>query len=211
MFRDLIEKSPHCARNAFEFNLKEAVEITREYDENGNGSNVQTLEPNGFVFHESRCGSTLVANSLAAMNPSQTRVYSESGPPLSVLQSCGEEFGSCGKEQVAAFFQDVVYMMGRTDNPDEKHMFFKIQSAGSKFISILNVAFPDAPWVFVYRDPVEVMMSHLDIPKMERANCLRTMKRPTKAIRNMVKAKGEDLRNLSPEDFCAIHLVRYLC
>lgn len=206
MFRDLIELSPHCAKSKFEFKLKEAIEITKRYDEESNTPDVRILEPNGFVFHESRCGSTLVANSLSAFSPFQTRVYSESTPALKALTSCGEHPGSCSKEQAADFFKNVIYMMGRTNNPDEKYMFFKIQSAGSKFLSVLGVAFPDTPWIFVYRDPVEVMMSHLDIPQMQRAVCLRSTRRPPKMITDMAKSKGKDMKSISPEEFCAMHL-----
>lgn len=40
------------------------------------------VPPRGFVYHETRCGSTLVANMLAA--PSSNRVFSESKPPVQV-------------------------------------------------------------------------------------------------------------------------------
>ncbi|CAN0443494.1 unnamed protein product, partial [Hapterophycus canaliculatus] len=44
------------------------------------------LPPKGFVYHETRCGSTLVANMLAALPPS--RVFSESKPPTQVRGDC---------------------------------------------------------------------------------------------------------------------------
>jgi len=54
---------------------------------------VTPLEPAGFVFHESRVGSTLVANMLASV-PTNL-VYSESSPPPVVLNHCR----SCGKQR----------------------------------------------------------------------------------------------------------------
>lgn len=162
--------------------------------------------PNGFVLHESRCGSTLVANSLAAMNPEQTRVYSESAPFLAALTICGEGFTRCSIEDTADILKKVVFLMGRTDDHREKHMFFKIQSAGTKFISVLKVAFPETPWIFVYRDPVEVMMSHLGIPDIEKANCLRSKHHPAPDFLQMISAKGVSLSSLSYEEFCAVHL-----
>ena len=41
-------------------------------------------------------------------------------------------------------------------------------------------AFPDTPWVFVYRMPVQTMMSHLDPRKGSGsgAPCLRSMRDP---------------------------------
>lgn len=46
-------------------------------------SGLEPIQPKGFIYHETRCGSTLVANMLAALPPS--RVFSESKPPVQVL------------------------------------------------------------------------------------------------------------------------------
>lgn len=54
------------------------------------------LPPRGFVYHETRCGSTLVANMLASLPPS--RVFSESKPPTQVCTLCSLlGFGSRGR------------------------------------------------------------------------------------------------------------------
>lgn len=208
MFRDLISKSPHCAHSQFDFSIDRAFQKSKEFDKiSESQTQVHTMIPNGFVLHESRCGSTLVANSLAAMNPEQTRVYSESAPFLAALTICGEGFTRCSIEETADILKKVVFLMGRTDDHREKHMFFKIQSAGTKFISVLKVAFPETPWIFVYRDPVEVMMSHLGIPDIEKANCLRSKHHPAPDFLQMISAKGVSLSSLSYEEFCAVHLV----
>lgn len=44
------------------------------------------LEPTGFVFHMSRCGSTLTANLMGA-SP-YNLVYSESKPPTALMGLC---------------------------------------------------------------------------------------------------------------------------
>lgn len=51
------------------------------------GAGAPGCEPAGLVFHESRCGSTLVANMLSALPYSL--VYSESAPPTDVLLGAG--------------------------------------------------------------------------------------------------------------------------
>lgn len=43
---------------------------------------LEPVPPRGFVYHETRCGSTLVANMLAGLEPN--RVFSESKPPVQV-------------------------------------------------------------------------------------------------------------------------------
>jgi hypothetical protein len=78
------------------------------------------IKPNGFIFHESRVGSTLVANTLAS-DP-WSMVYSESSPPANALLHCT----SCTREQSIEIFRDVVTLMGRS--PFHKRLFFKFQS-----------------------------------------------------------------------------------
>lgn len=53
------------------------------------------LEPTGFVFHMSRCGSTLTANLMGA-SP-HNLVYSESKPPTALMGLCDQM--RCTEEQ----------------------------------------------------------------------------------------------------------------
>ncbi|CAN0474150.1 unnamed protein product [Discosporangium mesarthrocarpum] len=53
------------------------------------------LEPSGFVFHMSRCGSTLMANLLGSS--ASNLVYSESRPPADVVSICSRV--SCSEEE----------------------------------------------------------------------------------------------------------------
>lgn len=216
MFRDLLQKSGHCQDHEFTVDLDEIIDRVRDYDEEMALKNKHlesyaphAMPPAGFVFHESRCGSTLVANSLAAVNPEMNRVYSESQPAFAALTSCGEEFNKCSKSDAAKLFRNVVYMMGRTDDPEEKRLFFKIQSVGSKSISVMREAFPDTPWIYVYRDPVQVMMSHLPDGNTQRAVCLRSKQIPPRAIKRFVAEKDSNIRvkDLTLEEYCAAHLV----
>jgi len=41
-------------------------------------------------------------------------------------------------------------------------------------------AFPDTPWAFIYRQPVQTMMSHLDPQKNNQNNapCMRSKRHP---------------------------------
>lgn len=238
MFRDVLGKSPLCDENyhgddilgddeedlprgRFQYNLKHLAEQAREADDEGNGA--KNLALTGVAFHESRCGSTLVANSLIAMNPTKNRVYSESAPPMSVLGLCEKGEGSCKPHQAAMILRDVMFFMGRTDDPEEERFFFKIQSAGTKSLATFRAAFPKTPWLFVYRDPVQVMMSHFALG-IKSANCLRQLHSPSHLLQKLAKRRGyrtvggkrhhdddegEDaskLKELSPQEFCAAHL-----
>lgn len=205
MFKDLIHASPKCQRTTFDYDLWQSVQEAKAYDAN-NETNTHAMSPKGLVFHESRCGSTLVANSLAAFDPDTTRVYSESGPPIDAAKA----YSSAYQTQSVQLMQDVLYMMGRTSNPLEENLFFKIQSIGVKSMKFFREAFPDVPFAFVYRDPVQVMMSHLKTRGTTRAVCLRQWKRPARDTKDLVKKtegfKDVSINSLSSEEFCAAHL-----
>lgn len=164
------------------------------------------MKPNGFVFHESRCGSTLAANALIAMEPSQNRVYSESSPPIQAIKACGLGGRECAEGTAVKLFKDVIFLMGRTDDVNEKNLFFKIQSIGTKYIDIFLEAFPSTPWIFVYRKPTHIMISQLAMG-VKRANCVHQLRDVPKETRQMLADQGMSVRGLNPEQKCALHLV----
>lgn len=210
MFRDLVSASIGCANDHDKvfLNFHDVVQAVRTFDdeENNKGTEaavVNILDLPAVVFHESRCGSTLTANLLATWHPTQHRVYSESTPPLQALQRvCGDAYEKCSIETAAEIFQDVIYLMRRSDDPREERVFFKFQSAGTRNIEVFQMAFPATPYLFVYRDPVQVMMSQLG-RGIKSANCLQTKGHPSPIIRRILQKYGADH---TPEDYCAAHL-----
>lgn len=91
-------------------------------------------------------------------------------------------------------------------------MFFKVSSIGSKRINVMQKAFPQIPWIFVYREPVQTMMSHLDPEKIRirggtaSAVCLRARRHPPEDLIQFVQSYGEDIDELNDQEFCAAHL-----
>lgn len=241
MFRDLVTKSPMCAedfdddgneleedeedmpRGRIEVNLKHLADMAQEAEDHQLYPNAKNLALTGVVFHESRCGSTLVANSLIGMNPAKHRVYSESAPPIVALGICGDNYEICTLDQAAQILRDVLYFMNRSSDSQEERVFYKIQSAGTRGLDVFRKAFPHTPWLFVYRDPVQVMMSHF-AKGTRSANCLRAMHHPPRILVELArrrgytvgaartKAKDDDegqvpaSKGLSPSGFCAAHL-----
>ena len=99
------------------------------------------------------------------------------------MKACGagqDGDKECDREKSNRLIQDVVYLNGRTNDMRETRMFYKIQSIGTTFIHNLREAFPDVPWIFVYRDPVQVMMSHIPSElSIRMAVCLRSRQYPS--------------------------------
>ncbi|CAM9681193.1 unnamed protein product, partial [Phaeothamnion confervicola] len=112
---------------------------------------VQPMPPTGFVYHETRCGSTLAANMLASV-PSHL-MWSESTGPWKVLHTCK----NCPTSQIVRYLRVVMGLMGRSQR--HNRVFFKFQNSDD--IVTYSAAFPDTPWMYLFRDPVEVMMSRL--------------------------------------------------
>ncbi len=115
------------------------------------------LAPRGLIFHVSRCGSTLVAQQLAAL--SQHRVLSEAEPIDGVLR-----FAPAGRdiptEERAAWLRWIVAALARPA-PGEEALFIKHDSWHVIDMPAIRSAFPDVPRVFVYRDPLEVLHSQM--------------------------------------------------
>eukprot|EP00574_Skeletonema_japonicum_P004620 CAMPEP_0201723362 /NCGR_PEP_ID=MMETSP0593-20130828/7437_1 /ASSEMBLY_ACC=CAM_ASM_000672 /TAXON_ID=267983 /ORGANISM="Skeletonema japonicum, Strain CCMP2506" /LENGTH=418 /DNA_ID=CAMNT_0048214463 /DNA_START=168 /DNA_END=1424 /DNA_ORIENTATION=- len=215
MFRDVVSKSQGCSNgeNVIKVDLKEAVTLSREFDTFATEKEYDVtyynvpkqLQLKGVVFHESRCGSTLAANTMMAMDPMRHRVYSESSPPIAAIKACGELYEDCSVEASAYLLRDIIYMMGRSNDPNEEHLFFKFQSITTRNMDTFRKAFPETPWIYLYREPVEVMMSQLDVPQMRMANCVRSHSR-SEMVTKFVARSGYHPQDLDDEEWCAIHL-----
>jgi hypothetical protein len=116
------------------------------------------LPPTGFIFHMSRCGSTLAAQILSALP--QNIVISEADPIDKVLRSNLRD-PDITEEQRVAWLRGLIGAFGRARNPGEQHLFIKFDSWSVLDLPLIRRAFPDTPWIFLYRDPVEVMVSHV--------------------------------------------------
>ena len=115
-----------------------------------------SVRPTGFIFHMSRCGSTLISQMLAA-SP-QNIVLSEPAPLDDILRGNFRHPG-IPDEQRVQWLQWMVSVLGWQRNPAEKNLFIKFDCWHVMFLPLIQRAFPDVPWIFLYREPVEVMAS----------------------------------------------------
>ena len=119
------------------------------------------LPPSGFIFHMSRCGSTLMSQLLAA-SPAH-RVISEAGPIDAALRAT--DGVTAVSEQMRIFWlQTMVGMLGQPGRSEERRLFIKFDSWHTCLLPLISRAFPGVPWVFMMRDPVQVIVSHLRRP-----------------------------------------------
>ena len=115
-------------------------------------SGLVSRKPDGLIFHMSRCGSTLAAQMLARLDGHI--VVSEAPPLDAVAQLC-----RAGEPADVALLRAMVGALGQVRNPGEDRYFLKLDSWHILALPLFRRAFPDTPWMFLYRDPVEVMVS----------------------------------------------------
>jgi hypothetical protein len=152
--------------------------------------------PVGFVFHMSRCGSTLVANLLRALRGS--RVIAEAPPLNEILAAPPGAFGAAGQ---AAAFHAAVRALG---GPPEGPYFVKFSSWNVLHLPLVRAAFPSVRWIFVYRHPVEVIVANLERPG-------RWMQARAVAHRAaaMTGLDPGEINGLSAEEYCARALANF--
>ena len=110
------------------------------------------LEPSGFLFHGSRCGSTLVAQMLAS-SP-QHLVLSEPPPVDQVLRARAPE-----AERVR-WLRAIMAALGRPRHAGQRRYVVKLDAWSACSLPVVRRAFPNVPWVFLFREPVQVLASH---------------------------------------------------
>lgn len=54
----------------------------------------------------------------------------------------------------------VINALGLKRYLEEERLFIKYESWNTFHLPLIKQLFPDVPWVFMYRDPIEVMVSH---------------------------------------------------
>ena len=111
--------------------------------------------PTGFVFHVSRCGSTLLGNML--LGSPRHLVVQEAESFNAVLR----ERERCSEDERVALLRGIAAAFASPGRPEQEHLFVKCSSWNVLELPLLRRAFPHVPWVFVYRDPVEVVASNL--------------------------------------------------
>ena len=115
------------------------------------------LPPSGFIFHMSRCGSTLASRMIAA-DPAHL-VLSEPAPFDTLLQL--DWMATVPEDLHIALLRAMLGVLGQRSAGATK-LFVKLDSWHTRRLPLLARAFPDVPWVFLYREPLEVLASQME-------------------------------------------------
>jgi hypothetical protein len=123
----------------------------------------ESQPPGGFIFHMSRCGSTLAAQMLAALSGSI--VISEAAPIDAVVQLgrglSDDNAVRVVRAMIAVFGRNRGGQCKAGERRHEGRYVIKLDCWHTLALPLFRRAFPDVPWVFLYRDPVEVLVSQM--------------------------------------------------
>lgn len=115
------------------------------------------LPLNGLILHMSRCGSTLLTHMLGAV-PGQA-VSSEPEPLDAVLRWIAAS--GMTPQAAARPLQAMVAALGRRPGSQFQRHLIKLEVWHTLFLPELQAAFPQVPWLYLHRDPVEVLVSQV--------------------------------------------------
>jgi hypothetical protein len=94
----------------------------------------------------------------------------------------------------------MVAAFGRQRTGGERNFFIKLDSWHTLALPLFRRAFPDVPWVFLYRDPIEVLVSQM-------------RQRGTQTVPEFTHPNLYGIENFDPmetEDYCA-RVLRAIC
>jgi hypothetical protein len=162
-----------------------------------------SVEPSGFIFHSSRCGSTLLSNACRAL---QNSIVISEAPVLDKIIS--RFFTDADTESklllYKLFLKGAVRALGQRRFGDERHLFVKFASTSTLHMRHIRSIWPNKPFVFLYRDPVEIIVSNLKTTP--EWMCFESNPATAAAVAGV---ETFQLSEMSPEEFCARSLGRY--
>ena len=118
-----------------------------------------SVELKSLVFHVSRCGSTMLSQSLATS--SENIMISEAPIIDEILRS--DKFD---RRKKASLLKAVITLLGQRRFPEQKNLIIKLDAWHIFNADFLRSIFPEIPFALLYRNPIEVLKSHQKLTGM---------------------------------------------
>jgi hypothetical protein len=123
---------------------------------------LESVPPTGFIFHSSRCGSTLIANACRAI--SNSIVLSEAPAIDKLIARFFTDADGIKDSLYSVFLRGIVHALGQRRSGNEQHLFIKFACTSFAQIERITRIWPHVPWLFLYRDPIETIVSNVNNP-----------------------------------------------
>jgi len=119
------------------------------------------IEPTAFIFHTSRCGSTLLSRMLMAL---ESHVVASEPPLLDAVLRAHLSTPALPADVQAAWVRATISGLAQRRVGNESRFVVKLDGWSIVDLPLMRRAYPDVPWIFLYRDPLEVAMSQFKMP-----------------------------------------------
>jgi len=162
------------------------------------GSGINTVDPTAFIFHISRCGSTLVSQLLATADKN---IMLSEVPFFDEILRLPYKDDLFDQSAVPELFTDTLKYYGQKRTGNERHLFIKTDSWHFFFYGQLRSLYPAVPFIIMYRSPDEVFRSHRKQPGMQAVSGL--------IEPQLFGFETEDIASMSPDVYLANVLESY--
>lgn len=159
---------------------------------------LDTVSPSAFIFHVSRCGSTLISQLLGI--PQQHIVLAEV-PFFDALLRSPYSKRPIDAALLPILLNSALRLYGQVRRGDETHLFIKCDSWHLCFYRQLRQLYPEVPFILLYRSPDEVIQSQ-------------RRQRGMQSVQGVVEPgvfgfEESYIQQLSLDDYMALVLERY--
>ena len=155
------------------------------------------VAPTGFIFHSSRCGSTLVANACRAIAGSIVLSEANAIDKLVARLITDAPEASVKSALYSVFLRGVVHALAQRRTGSEQHLFIKFACCSFSQIERIRRVWPNVPWLFLYRDPVETIVSNMtSVPPW-------LVDEDRRVLASITGASTTEVAEMSPEELCA--------
>lgn len=145
----------HTVTRAFYTPLAKLLQRTTSLDELAAAAEREpSVEPAGFIFHVSRCGSTLVSQMFARL----PRIISVSEPQPLMVASDDPHLSQMDRQRA---FRALIRLYGRKVSGSETASVFKFGMRELFQWRAISEMFPHVPRIVLHRDPIEVLVSNV--------------------------------------------------
>jgi hypothetical protein len=149
------------------------------------------LKPKGFIFNVSKCGSTLLAKMLSSIP--RNLVISEDGTINKSLMpnELMSQMGGFPEPSRSELFRGVISALGQPRLGVEENYIIRFSPFNILSLPFIKKVFPEVPWVFLYRHPLEVVVS--DLIDLE------SYRNIPELVRQILNLSALDITRMGPE------------
>jgi len=150
-FDDTISVCRRLDENCKPFKSVSSLAMMQEW-----ANELEPVIPAAIIFHVSRCGSTLLSQQLAL---DESNIVLSEVPFFDELLRLPFKNQHFSKRSAKAFLKAAVNLYGLPKTGREKNVFIKADSWHIHFYASLRSLYPTVPFILLYRDPCEVLLS----------------------------------------------------